>query len=284
MSRLAQIEARINSMHGLLEVIGAMRSIAGMRLQEAQRVLPAANRYAMTIADAIAATLSTQHAAVSSLETASQQHGLVVYGAEHGFVGDFIERLLSETRRNTTRSTTLFVLGSRTGAIATEQRMSIAVCAPMATRPGNVPQAIHRLTDELYRRIARRQIRSIDLIYASRLSGGEHRVIHKTLLPLDLESLTLPSSLRAPLMNLGAEQLLEQLTTEYVFAQLAAAAIESLAGENAARFATMTAARENTSRKLDALRRSANEVRQLEITTELLDVVTGAQAMEDRPE
>ena len=66
---------------------------------------------------------------------------------------------------------------------------------------------------------------------------------------------------------------------ELLLAQLAHAVTESFANENAARLAAMQAATENVSSKLEELRRSERELRQEEITTELLDVVTGADAI-----
>ena len=60
---------------------------------------------------------------------------------------------------------------------------------------------------------------------------------------------------------------------------LTEAAVESIVAENAARFAAMESARENVSKKLESLRMEAHRQRQEEITTELLDLVTGAEAM-----
>ena len=53
MTRLAEIEAHIGNMAELRDIIGAMRSLAGMRMQEAQRVLPGIRRYAETVSEAI---------------------------------------------------------------------------------------------------------------------------------------------------------------------------------------------------------------------------------------
>jgi F-type H+-transporting ATPase subunit gamma len=60
---------------------------------------------------------------------------------------------------------------------------------------------------------------------------------------------------------------------------LTEAAVEALAAENAARFAAMDAAHDNVSKKLEQLRQDARQARQDEITTELLDLVTGAEAL-----
>ena len=69
---------------------------------------------------------------------------------------------------------------------------------------------------------------------------------------------------------------------EYVFALLTGAAVESIASENAARFAAMESARDNVTKKLSQLRQTARQARQSEITSELLDLITGAEANANR--
>jgi F-type H+-transporting ATPase subunit gamma len=54
--------------------------------------------------------------------------------------------------------------------------------------------------------------------------------------------------------------------------------VESVAAENAARFAAMDSAHDNVAKKLAQLHQSTHLARQDEITTELLDLVTGAEA------
>lgn len=70
---------------------------------------------------------------------------------------------------------------------------------------------------------------------------------------------------------------------EYVFALLTEAAVESIASENAARFAAMESAHDNVSKKLTRLQENARQVCQTEITSELLDLTTGSEAMQSTP-
>jgi F-type H+-transporting ATPase subunit gamma len=84
-----------------------------------------------------------------------------------------------------------------------------------------------------------------------------------------------------PLSNLPPRELFEKLIEEIVFAQLTHAAMESFASENAARLVAMESAQDNIDDKLTGLGRLESEGRQEEITTELLDVVTGATAIAD---
>ena len=69
---------------------------------------------------------------------------------------------------------------------------------------------------------------------------------------------------------------------EYVFALLTEAAVESISSENAARFAAMESAHENVKKKLSQLRQSAGRARQSEITAELLELITGVEALAAR--
>jgi len=70
--------------------------------------------------------------------------------------------------------------------------------------------------------------------------------------------------------------------SEYVFALLTEAAVESIASENAARFTAMESAHDSVGKKLKRLMQDARQARQTEITTELLDLVTGAEAQAAR--
>ena len=81
-----------------------------------------------------------------------------------------------------------------------------------------------------------------------------------------------------PLTNLAPRLLIGQLLGEYVFAQLAQAAMESFASENGARLAAMQSAREKLDEQLTELQSLERRLRQEQITDELLEIVTGASA------
>ena len=57
MTRLAEIQGHIAGMDELQDIVGAMRSLAGMRVQEALRALDGIRRYAASMRAAIASAL-----------------------------------------------------------------------------------------------------------------------------------------------------------------------------------------------------------------------------------
>jgi F-type H+-transporting ATPase subunit gamma len=281
MTRLAEIEGHIASMSELSDIVGAMRSLAGMRVQEAQRALPGVRRYAAAMAGGIGGALLLMPEPMPS----SGDHGrraLVLCAAEHGFVGGFNQRLVEAAAKVAGSRDALFVLGSRGAAFAIESGLPPTWSRPMATRPAGAPEAIRRLTGELYVRIARGEISRVAVMFGRYRQGSAPSIEHRLLLPLDLASLAAGPPRQAPLHNLPPATLFERLMSEYVFALLTEAAIESIASENAARFAAMESARDNVRRKLDQLKQSARQARQAEITAELLDLVTGTEAQAAR--
>jgi F-type H+-transporting ATPase subunit gamma len=258
-----------------------MRSLAGMRMQEAQRVLPAIRRYAETVSEAIGDALLLLPDTVPGTRMAPGNRALVVCSAEHGFVGSFNERILDAAEPLAGPDDAVFILGSRGAVLAQERGRTIAWTHAMATRPDGVPDVVRRLAAELDDWIARRELSRIEVIFARHSSsgagGGASLVERRLLVPLDPAVIAPGKRLLPPLHNLPADILLERLTADYVFALLTEAAVESLASENAARFTAMAAAHDNVSKKLDELREEGRRARQDEITTELLDLVTGAE-------
>ena len=279
MTRLADIEGHIGSMSELLDIVGAMRSLASMRVQEAHRAVPGVRHYAQSMANAIGDALRLMPDRRDGRRTARGARALILCTAEHGFVGGFNERLLDAIARDLGEGDLLFVLGSRGALLTRERGHCPAWVHPMATRLASVPETVRRLTAELYQTISQAAVMRAEVVFARYRQGGAATVERRLLFPLDLETFIAKTARMPPLHNLPPAALLEQLVAEYVSALLIEAAIESFASENAARFSAMEAAHDNVSKKLNRLRGDARQTRQDEITTELIDLVTGAEAL-----
>jgi F-type H+-transporting ATPase subunit gamma len=277
-TRLTEIESHIGNMLELRGIVGAMRSLASMRVQEAQHMLPGIQNYAATMATGIGTALLLMPDPRSMFGRTQGRRALVVCTAEHGFVGSFNERVLDAARASIAAGDLLFVLGGRGAAAAEERGWPTAWTQPMATRPAGVPETIRALTAELYRSIGAGDVAQVAVMFARHRQTSGMTIERRLLLPVDPASLAPARRRQPPLHNLPPGDLLEKLVAEYVFALLTEAAVESLASENAARFAAMQSAHDNVTKKLEELRQEARQARQTEITTELLDLITGVEA------
>lgn len=279
MIRLAEIEAHISGMGELQNIVGAMRSLAGMRMQEAQRTLPGIRRYAESVAGGIADTLLLLGDPGTFPDNDQGPVALLLYTAEHGFVGGFNERLFEAAQELLRPDDLLFVLGSRGAAFALERGRPANWTHSMATRAAAVPKMIQTLSNELYRRIEQGEIARVEVMHTRYRKAAAASIERILLLPLDVTSLRAKQIRQPPLHNLDPVALHEKLMAEYVFALLAEAAAESIASENAARLAAMESAHDNVSRRLDRLCHDARQARQSEITTEILELAAAAMAL-----
>jgi len=277
MTRLTEIQRHLASMGELQDIVGAMRSLAGMRMHEALGAQAGVRRYA----DAMAAAIGAAQLFLPGRPAAGEAPGrriLLVFAAEHGFVGGFNDRMLEAVESALAPRDLLFVMGSRGAALALERGRKLEWYRPMPSRAAGAPDAARALSAVLYGRIARGAVSRVLLLFARYRQGATASIERRLLLPLDLKALPSGPRREAPLHNLEPGILVEKLVAEYVFALLTEAAIESIASENAARFAAMESAHDNVGRKLDQLRQAGRQARQDEITNELLDLVTGVEA------
>jgi F-type H+-transporting ATPase subunit gamma len=279
-TRLAEIERRITGIGELLDIVGAMRSLASLRVQSALKALPGIRRYTETMASAIGSALTLLPEAATDARRGGPG-AVVLFCAEHGFVGGFNERLFDAADTVLSGIDELLVLGSRGAALAEERGRRAAASFAMATRLESVPEAVRRLAAALYPRLAAGAIARAEVVFTRSRQGGGESIERQPLFPLDLRQMPARQTQLPPLHNLAAGVLIEKLIGEYFLALLTEAATESLASENAARFRAMDSAHENIRKKRDRLLSEARQARQEEITTELLDVVTGAAAMQD---
>ena len=101
------------------------------------------------------------------------------------------------------------------------------------------------------------------------------------LFPIDPAAFPAPAT-APPLLNLAPAVLLQALTADYLHAELCRAALHGFSAENEARMEAMAAAHAQTERKLAALQATQRQVRQEEITAEIIELAAGEAASRER--
>jgi F-type H+-transporting ATPase subunit gamma len=275
--RLSELQERLHSLHELREIVGAMRAMAASRVQEAQAALAGTRAYATVVGDALAEALPLlPEASGRPAAGARAPSGTVVFMAEHGFTGTFNDELADAAA--TSPGEALFVIGSR-GRVVIEERGGEPVWATeMATHAGAIADTARRVAGALYSRFEHGSLAAVAILYFCHQGGGRRTLERQSLLPVDLKRFQPPRSTLPPLTNLTPPTLIGRLIEEYVFAELAHAAMESFASENGARLAAMQSARDKLDERLAELQALERRLRQEQITGELLELVTGAAA------
>ena len=130
---------------------------------------------------------------------------------------------------------------------------------------------------------------AVQLVYTRFVSAGTQEVVVRPLMPLDRETLaggdaqpdTAADDEVAATYEFEPEpeEILEQLLPRYAEARVYAALLNAAASEHAARQRAMKAATDNADDLITTLRRNMNRARQEQITTEIMEIVGGAEAL-----
>jgi F-type H+-transporting ATPase subunit gamma len=129
----------------------------------------------------------------------------------------------------------------------------------------------------------------VQLVYTRFVSAGTQEVVVRPLMPLDQEALAGGDARPTPTGDAEVpasyefepepEQILEQLLPRYAEARVYAALLNAAASEHAARQRAMKAATDNADDLIISLTRIMNRARQDAITTEIMEIVGGAEAL-----
>lgn len=275
--RLSDVITKIQNVRQLGAVVTALRGIAASRAQNGRSLLAGIETYTEVISLAIGEALNllpTDDALSMGRESAKR--GLIFFCAEQGFAGAFSERVF-EAAHADLQGATILVIGTRGAAVAAERGIKPEWSAAMVTRVEGIPGFANELAEVLYRYVARGLVASADIFF-SRSVAGDIRIDRHSLLPIDFGRFAQPVRRQAPLIMLSPQLLLERLAAEYVYAQLCQAAMHAFVAENEARMIAMVAAKNNTERTLAALVQRERQLRQEEITTEIVELAAGADA------
>lgn len=275
--RVSDVVTQIQNVRQLNAVVTAMRGIAAARAQSGRSLIAGVEAYTDVISRAIGEALALLPTTFAAMPAPAQaKRGLILFCAEQGFAGAFSEHVC-EAAGDDLKGATSLIVGTRGAVVAGERGIKPDWSAAMVTRVEGIPSFANQLAEVLYAYIARGAIATVDILFSRSISGGI-RVDRHSLLPIDFGRFSRPIETRVPLIALAPDLLLERLAAEYVYAQLCEAAMHAFVAENEARMTAMMAAKNNTETKLTVLLQRERQLRQEEITTEIVELAAGAEA------
>jgi F-type H+-transporting ATPase subunit gamma len=280
--RLSDIQARIGTVHQLSAVITAMRGVAAARAREARAQVDGIRTYAAAIAHAIGQALVFLPEAdrTDPARNAGGGHAIVALCAEQGFAGVFSERVLDAAvrlaRSEAPGRTELLLVGDRGLIVAAERDIAVGWSAAMIAHTGQIASLASRIVEALYERLDAGTAAQVTIVHAVPDGSAILQIAQKRLMPFDFARFPMVPNAMPPLLTLPPQLLLSRLAEEYVFAELCEALMLSFAAENEARMRAMIAARSNVANTLDGLVARSRQLRQEEITSEIIELAAGA--------
>jgi F-type H+-transporting ATPase subunit gamma len=285
------LRQRIKTVGSTKKITRAMELIAASRIVKAQARVAAARPYSERITEVIR-NLAAGGAGLSHplLEPRDDIHtiGYVVVTADRGLAGGYNNNVLRAAERAMNadraagREVKLTVIGKKAQGYFRFRRV------PMdAEFLGVTDQPTYEQAREIAEHVAGAfnagDVDAVDVVYTQFLSVGTQRVVTRRLMPLDTSALEAAneggdaSALYE--FEPGPDAILERLLPRYAEARLFAALLDASASEHAARQRAMKSATDNAEELIKSLSRVMNRARQDAITTEIMEIVGGAEAL-----
>lgn len=283
MPSLRDIRRRIRSVANTQKITKAMELVAASKLRRAQERMQSARPYADELAGVMAELMRRspeyEHPFLTVREV--RRRCLVLVTTDRGLVGGLNANSLRLALHEINASPVpvqVVTLGRRgRDTMRRLRRDLIGDVSNYGDRPtlGDVLPAI-RVALESYEE---GQSDQVDIVYARFLSSARQQPTLQRLIPVQPPSDAPPPSADFE-YEPDPQDVLDALLPRYVEAQVYRAVLENVASEQAARIMAMHNASENAGELIENLTLTANKVRQATITTELMEVVSGATALQ----
>ena len=287
MPSLKDIRRRIGSVKKTQQITRAMRMVAAARLRRAQEAIVAARPYAERLWDmlrAVAAGESDIEQPLLVPRDPVESVEVAVLASDRGLCGAFNANVLKAARaevalhRGAGRRVSLTLLGRK--AVEAFRRAEAGAVSRVWSDTGRVEYAhAAELAAHLADRFCSGAVDAVTLIHSEFVSAVTQTPRVVSLLPLATR--TDSPARREPSYSCEPDPpaLLRALAPATLEVQLYRALLDSQAAEYAARMAAMEAATRNTEELIEALTLEYNRARQAAITVELVEIVSGAEAL-----
>jgi F-type H+-transporting ATPase subunit gamma len=291
MPNLKDIRNRIQSTKNTQQITRAMKMVSAAKLRRAQHNIqnlrPFATNILSMIAD-IAVTKRISHPLLATNE-APRRVLLVVLTSDRGLAGGFnnnINRYAQKYHQeNKGRFEQLdFIFIGRKGADFFRSRGTTGVDTILNLAREVSFTLAQTVADRLMKDFTSGGYDAIHLIYNEFKSAISQEVINERLLPVDISSARLGEDGRSTFANdlifePAPEVIIDDLLRRHFAVQIYRAMCESVASEHGARMAAMENATKNAGEMIRMMTLTYNKLRQASITTELIEITSGAEAL-----
>jgi len=285
MPSLIDIRRRIRSVKNTQQITRAMKMVASARLRRAQdRVInarPYARMASELLGDVVAAAGQELVERLPLLAVRPERRiQLVLITADRGLAGAFNSNLIKAAQQfladHAQQEVELELVGRKGRDFFVKRPVRISGETTGISQSAGQTEA-EQLGGKLIQRFTGGEVDSVYLIYNEFKSVLSQRVTLKQILPIRMPE---AAAHREYIFEQPPMEMLRKLLPEFIVLQVLGAFLESAAAEQAARMTAMDAATSNAGEVINKLTLYMNRVRQASITREIIEVVSGASALE----
>ena len=285
MANLKDIRNKIKSVKSIQQVTKAMKMVAAAKLRKSQDNMEKARPYSGSMQETINSILpDINRSLLPILDNRPIKKSLfIVVSADRGMAGGFnanaIKRTENEINAFGKDNSELICIGKKAydHFKVRDYNMVKHYVDFWNDLKFNSAKSIG---DDIVERYRNKEIDSVHFIYNEFKSVASQVIRSEKLFPLEYHEIDSDKSVDSKVFMPSKDEIVKTLIPKYINVQIWQYFLESNASEQAARMLAMENATENAGEMISDLSLEYNKARQAAITTEIIEIVSGANALE----
>ncbi|MDY6916137.1 MAG: ATP synthase F1 subunit gamma [Candidatus Cloacimonadota bacterium] len=283
MGNTRDIKNRIESIRSTRQITNAMKMVAAAKLRRAQEKIMSARPYADSI-NKMLRTLKlkntfTEHQLLYPNQNSSK-NAFVFVTSDRGLCGGFNSLISKEaiTYLQQHKNTEVICIGKK-GYDFIRRNTNLNIAEKYLNFFNEMDFSVSKnIAEDLLQKYLNGEYGKIDILYNEFKSAIQQNIIIKQLLPIVPEEDDSISTLDF-IYEPDDDTIIDKLGEKYIEVEIWRIMLESSAAEQGARMTAMDSATENAEDLISELTLSYNRARQSSITTEIIEISSGAEAL-----
>jgi|TARA_B100001741_G_C16530215_1_gene589206 F-type H+-transporting ATPase subunit gamma len=284
MANLKDIRSRIKSIKSIQQVTGAMKMVAAAKMRRAQENMERARPYSSRLAELLDGLIpNIDRSAMPELVVREVKKTLfVVVTADRGMAGAFNTNVLKEAHKAIDEigqeNVDIICIGKKAFGYFKHRNFPIVSQYVDFWNDLTYSDAM-TLGNEIVTRYISGEVDQVNVIYNRFINVARQEIKNETFLPISNNTESKESYRPEKLFEPSKKAVVKSIIPRYLNTQIWQYLLESNASEQAARMLAMENATSNAQDLIKDLKLQFNKARQSAITTEMLEIVSGAEAL-----
>lgn len=297
MANLKEVRTRINSVNSTMQITSAMKMVSASKLRKSQSAITSLRPYASKLKEImqdLSSSLLTSSESVYAKkhkDNAEDEKILIIPVASNkGLCGIFNGNIIRETIRFVNDECRIQLEKGNVDILCISKKVEEALKFKKITTIGNESSLLDNLSydnilpfaERLMSDFSNEKYDRIIFIYNQFKNAGSQIMLHEQFLPIVSEESNDDNHSTSEIEYIfqpSKEEILNSLIPKSLKLQVYKILLDSFTSEHGARMVSMTKATDNASELLKELNRSYNKARQSTITNEIIEIVSGADAL-----
>ena len=283
MANLKEIRGRITSISSTMQITSAMKMVSAAKLKKAQDAITMLRPYSEKLQELIQKVSTGSEGSLSEYAQKREVKKIlyIAISSNRGLAGAFNSSVIKELNANYKQKedVEIEVLTIGKKVFDAVRRVRTVYDNQSSIYDSVSFEAVSKLTSAVMKDFSEGIFDEVYLVYNKFINAATQQVITEQLLPITMPEQTEEDVESDYIFEPDKQTILETLIPKSIKTQVYKALLDSIASEHGARMTAMHKATDNANALKNELVIFYNKARQAAITNEILEIVSGAEAL-----